>query len=115
MNAGVYGHLTTEERAALAELKESIARLLGSRPVKLILYGSKARGDFDPESDLDVAVIISGLTREEKKRILEKVAEVELEHLTPISTLVLSAEEFEFLRKRERRIARDIEREGIPL
>lgn len=115
MNAGVSGHLTTEERAALAKLKGSILKLLGSRPVRLILYGSKARGDFDPESDLDVAVIISGLTREEKKRILEKVAEVELEHLTPISALVLSAEEFEFLRKRERRIARDIEQEGIPL
>jgi hypothetical protein len=43
------------------------------------------------------------------------VVEIELKYLTPMSTLVLAQEQFERLRERERRIALDIEREGIPL
>ena len=67
------------------------------------------------ESDIDVAIIIRGLTRELKHQILDRVAEVELNHLMPVSALLFSEEEFNRLKKRERRIALDIEGEGIPL
>ncbi len=99
----------------LRELKESLESLLGDRLVKMVLFGSMARGDWSDESDADVAIIIRGLTRELKRRILDQVAEVELKHLTPISALVLSEDEFNHLKKRERRIALDIEKEGILL
>ena len=107
--------LSGEDTAALKELKVSLKELLGDRLVKFMLYGSRARGDYEAESDIDVAIIVKGLTRELKNQILDKVAEIEFEYLTPLSTLVLSEEEFELLKKRERRIALDIEREGIPL
>jgi predicted nucleotidyltransferase len=81
----------------------------------MVLFGSMARGDYHDESDIDVALIVRGLTRELKGRILEEAAELELEHHTPLSVLVLSEEEFNRLKKRERRIALDIEGEGIPL
>jgi predicted nucleotidyltransferase len=74
-----------------------------------------ARGDFHDESDMDVAVIVHGLTRRLKGQILNEVAELELEHHMPLSVLVFSDEEFNHLKKRERRIALDIEREGVPL
>jgi hypothetical protein len=64
---------------------------------------------------MDVAVIVHGLTRKLKGQIFDEVAEFELEHHMPLSVLVLSEEEFNHLKKRERRIALDIEREGIPL
>jgi predicted nucleotidyltransferase len=64
---------------------------------------------------MDVAIIIRGLTRELKHRILDKVVEVELNHLTPVSVLILSEDEFNRLKKRERRIVLDIEREGVLL
>ncbi len=99
----------------LKELKESLEIFLGDRLQKMILFGSMARGDFTDESDIDVAIIIRGLTRELKHQILDRVAEVELNHLMPISALLLSEDEFSRLKKRERRIALDIEGEGIPL
>ncbi len=107
--------LTTEERAALSKLKEDLERRFKERLVKLVVFGSKARDDFDEDSDLDIAIIIHSLTRREKNEILQVVAEIELENLTPLSTLVLSEDEFVQLRNRERRIAMDIETEGIPL
>lgn len=107
--------LTSEEREALAELKSALKKLLGERLERFVLYGSRARGDYDPESDVDVAIIVRGMTRELKKRIIDLVADIEVKHITPLSTLVLSEEDFKQLKKSERRIALDIEREGIPL
>lgn len=100
---------------ALRELKESLRTLLGDQLLKMLLFGSMARGDYSDESDIDVAIIIRGLTHELKNKILDTVAEVELKHLMPVSVLTLSEAEFDRLKSRERRIALDIEREGVPL
>ena len=104
-----------KRKKVLTDLKNSLEDLLGDRIWRMILFGSMARGDFAAESDIDVAIIIRGLTRELKHQILDRVAEVELKNLTPVSTLLLSEEEFNRLKRRERRIALDIEREGVPL
>jgi predicted nucleotidyltransferase len=102
-------------KETLEELRESLETILGDQLHRMILFGSMARGDDTGESDIDVAIIIRGLTRELKNQVLDKVAEIELKHLTPLSTIILSEDEFNRLRQRERRIALDIEREGIPL
>jgi len=101
--------------AILRELKRSLGSSLGDQLVRMVLFGSMARGDYDDDSDIDVAVIVRGLTRGLKHQILDKVAELELQHHMPLSVLVLSDEEFNRLKGRERRIALDIEREGVPL
>jgi predicted nucleotidyltransferase len=100
---------------ALAQLKNRLQELLKDSLVRLVLFGSRARGDYEEFSDVDVALIVRGLTRELKDRILREVADIELEHCQPLSVLVLSEEEFNRLRERERRIARDILEEGVPL
>ena len=105
---------SSEEMAALKELKETLKVFAGDR-IRILLFGSRARGDYDSESDMDVAIILRGLTREAKNQILDMVADIELKYLTPLSTLVLSENDFELLKNRERRLALDIEREGIPL
>lgn len=107
--------LTEDELAALKDLKAVLMGLLGDRLVKFVLYGSKVRGDYDRQSDTDIAIVVRGLKRDIKNQILDKIADIEFEYLTPLSTLVLSEEDFEFLKKRERRIALDIEKEGTPL
>lgn len=103
------------EEKELKELKEILQGLLGDRMLRITLFGSRARGDYSNDSDIDVAIIVRGLTRKLKNKILDRVAEIELKYLTPLSTFVLSEDEFNHLRKKERRIALDIEREGIPL
>jgi predicted nucleotidyltransferase len=99
----------------LRALKRALESFLGDQLLSMVLFGSKARGDYHNESDIDVAVIVRGLTPRLKNQILDKVAEIELEYHMPLSVLVLSDEEFNRLKKRERRIALDIEREGILL
>lgn len=104
-----------ERKKELKELKQSLENLLGPHAFRMVLFGSRARGDYSDESDVDVAILVRRLTREMKHRILDKVAEIELEYLLPISVLVFSEDEFDHLKYRERRIAIDIEREGILL
>lgn len=64
---------------------------------------------------MDVAIVARGLDAETKDRILSTVTGIELEHLVPLSTLILSEEDYRRLLERERRIALDIEHEGVEL
>jgi len=107
--------LTFEEEKIVKELKQNLNELLGASLTGLFLFGSKARGDDDSRSDIDIAIIVRGLTRELKNDILTKVAEIEFQYLICLSTIVLSEEEFARLKKRERRLALDIEKEGVPI
>ena len=97
------------------ELKQSLEELLGDRVLRIVLFGSRARGDYNDKSDFDIAIIVRELTRDLKNQILDKVVDIELKYLKPLSLLILSENEFKQLKKRERRIALDIEREGIAL
>lgn len=49
-------YLTDNERNALLDLKEKVAEKYPG--VKLILYGSKARGDYNWDSDIDLLIVI---------------------------------------------------------
>ena len=102
-------------KTLLSEIKNTLEKFLGNNMMKIVLYGSRARGDYDTESDIDIAIVVRWLSRELKKQIFDVVADIEVKYLVSISTLVLSEENFAFLKKRERRIVADIEKEGIPL
>jgi hypothetical protein len=110
-----FAGLSGQELNVLGSIRSSLQNLLKERPFRVILFGSKARGDWDSDSDLDLAIIVDHLDRDLKHAIFDAIADVELEYLFPVSSFVLSTEEFNRLRSRERRIALDIEQDGIPL
>jgi predicted nucleotidyltransferase len=47
----------------LKRLKEFLENLMGDRLLRMILFGSMARGDYNQRSDIDVALIICDLIR----------------------------------------------------
>ncbi|MBI4671654.1 MAG: HEPN domain-containing protein [Chloroflexi bacterium] len=53
-------HLTPSERRALNAFKDFWLKKLPGQIERIVLYGSKARGDSTPDSDLDVLVVVNG-------------------------------------------------------
>ena len=56
--------MTIEARSdpVLSRFRETIAELYGDRLERVVLFGSRARGDARPDSDYDIAVFIRDLT-----------------------------------------------------
>ena len=92
-------YLTENEKLALVKLKLILGELFHDTSMEVILYGSKARGDYDNDSDVDMAVITGEITRSVKRSVMEKIAEIEAEYLTIISPLILTREQFEDFEK----------------
>ena len=47
-------------RAAIADAKGRLEALYGDRLARVVLYGSYARGDARPDSDVDLLVVLRG-------------------------------------------------------
>ncbi len=82
----------------LSELKQRLRSLYGDTLVKMVLYGSQARGDAVPDSDVDVLVVLKDdhlSPSAEITRTLPDVAEVSLNHDIVISCVFIPATRFE--------------------
>ena len=109
--------LSSAVRGALEQLHELLDRRFGGRLLELAVFGSHARGEAHEESDVDVLVVIDGLTDDEKRTVFDLAYDVDRAQpdWLGIHPLVLSRELAAELRHRERRLFRDIDREGIRL
>ena len=101
----------------LKEIAAIYRKVFGDDIVKIVLYGSYARGTFDAESDIDIVAIVKG-EREELQRKLREVwvlsSDLELEYETILSPTVIPYEEFEKYRN-DIPYYRNIEKEGIDI
>ena len=50
--------MDSAERVLVDELKRGLAAIYGRRLVAVYVYGSRARGGADAESDLDVLIVL---------------------------------------------------------
>lgn len=106
--------LTPTDRQAV----EAAARILRERfPVAaLVLFGSKARGDDTPESDIDLLVLTSRpLSFAEDLKVTDSLFDLQLKHGVLFSTLVVSAAEWEEGVYQVLPIRHEVEREGVML
>jgi len=81
----------------LRELRFRLEALYGNRLVHLRLYGSQARGDAVPGSDIDVLVVLRGPVSpcEEIAKTVNDVAEISLNHGVVIAYVFVSQEAYE--------------------
>ena len=101
-------------RALLADLRERLAALYGERLVRLVLYGSHARGEATEDSDVDVLVVLRGASHpfREIERMSASVFETELEHRALVSALPVSAADYE---AGQSPLLRNVRAEGVVL
>jgi predicted nucleotidyltransferase len=89
--------MTSKVRQVLAELHAGLRELYGERLVRLVLFGSQARGDARPDSDIDVMVVLRGNVdvEVERRRVLPITAELSLEHNVVILCVYVSERRFD--------------------
>jgi len=95
-------------------LQEAVLFIKEHYPLdKIILFGSKARGDFDQYSDLDILLITSRSLRwQEEKHIVECLYDIGLKYDVMFSPMFASTREWNEELFREFPIYREIVSEG---
>ncbi len=76
----------------LNEFREALQKLYGDRLVATILFGSQARGDSVPDSDIDIMVVLKGTVDpgQENDCISDLAATMSLEHDVVISCIFMA-------------------------
>lgn len=86
------------EQQALQSLVDYLQKTIPDQLEVLALFGSKARGDSQKDSDIDVLVILSKEDRGLRREILKKAARFSLEFGVLLSPRVIGAERWEKMR-----------------
>jgi uncharacterized protein (UPF0332 family)/predicted nucleotidyltransferase len=102
-------YLTDAEREVIARVLERLSAV-SQHVTRVILFGSKARGDFDAESDIDLLIV----TRDGKGQVDSVLETLDFgEHV--LTLLVMSAEEYAEVQRLQTPLYINVRREGIEL
>jgi predicted nucleotidyltransferase len=98
----------------IREFRSGLERLYGPRLIKVILFGSRARQDAQPDSDIDLLVVLRGPVNpyQELDRVCDFQCAVGLEHNAVISCVFVSEEELD---TQASPLLLNVRREGVPV
>lgn len=107
--------LSGQEQKALQDFKKRVLKEFGDQVLHFRLFGSRARGEGNEESDVDILVLMKEAPTKIRGRVFEIAADILLNYEIDISPLVMSQKQFEEMKSRERLLPMEIEKEGIPI
>ncbi len=97
----------------LIEIKNAVA--LVDSGAEVILFGSRARGDYNEESDWDVLILTDkNVESDLKKKIIKNILPIELEYLVGISPIVKNKQDWQGMFSITS-FFKEIEKDGIVL
>ena len=84
-----------ELMVSIKKMCSQISEIYKDRLEQIILYGSYARGDETPESDVDIALLIkAGDTEEMHDKMIDVVVDYELELAVTLSVVPIEYEQY---------------------
>lgn len=107
--------LGAREESAVREFAAAVRAALGANLVELRLFGSRARGEARPDSDIDVLVVVSNDRVDAEDRAIDAAFDVNLAYDLYISPRVVTAASLRDPVWRTTAFVQTVEREGVPL
>ncbi len=107
--------LSTEEKSALMQFKADLEQALGSQLIELKLFGSKARGDDQPDSDMDVLVIVASDDWHLRDKVYDIATDILLQMDVCISPKVISKNRFDRLCKEGTSFMHHVSKDAITI
>lgn len=105
--------ITENETAALRTLAEALQKI--PEVLKIVVFGSRVRGDFRELSDMDVMIIVQNMKIDMKNTLIRILHNIELEYEVPISPVIYTRDEYEVNRTLGSSFFEHVENEGINL
>lgn len=109
-------HLTERQRAGVLSYLKALQTKYCDRILRVILFGSVARGEAEAESDIDILII---LKKDSNNKLRDKISMAAfdsiLEHDVIISPLVMESRTYEWHKRYKDPLYKSIERDGIDL
>jgi len=107
--------LSVREHQAVASFLELLQQHHSGRVRQIILFGSKARGDSQPWSDIDILIIADQDDWRLSHAISTLAARVSLEYDVLLGPRVIGQERWERMKQHRFSLYRNVAAEGIPL
>jgi hypothetical protein len=108
-------HLTAKERKAIQRAVQNLSAEFPQQVRFVALFGSKARGDFGPESDIDLLIISEKDDWKTRHEIRNPVIDVNLDYSLYISPRVIGWERFQSLQVLRPSFLKNLCRDAIEL
>ena len=104
--------LKEQDRKIVEQFADRVRRRFPS--ARIWAFGSRARGDAGPDSDLDLFIVLEHVDKETDSIIREIAWEISFENGLVISTIVMERDEFEHGPMSASTLTANILREGVP-
>jgi len=106
--------MNQEIKLILRKLQKGLKKIYGQQLDRIILYGSQARGDSKPDSDIDILIVLNkGFNfSEENERIDIFIADMCLEYNTLISCAFATQQHYQ---NYDSCFFRNVRREGLKI
>ena len=100
-------------RDLMKELKGGLLRIYGDKMKAVYLYGSYARGDYRPGSDVDVMLLLKDYRDywKEYNRASNYISDVSLKYDVTVSYILIRELQW---KESDKPVLRNIRREGLP-
>ena len=108
-------YLSASERTAVDDCVIRLPSALGEDLVGVWLFGSKARGDFGLDSDIDLLVVLRDWQPQKRWRIREIAAQCSLKHDVLFNVHIIDQGRWNDEVNYQGTLWREIQRDGVPL
>lgn len=110
-----FDHLSKREQKAVKSFVKELREKLGDKIISIRLFGSKVRGDFKKDSDIDIFILVKERTPDIEDIIAEIEVNHDLEYGLPLSPVLYSLFEYKKNKELGSFFFENVEKQGIAL